>query len=57
MFQLRYTYISVKKITNYDNKNSLTVKIRLFLILLSLEAVSYFTHTPDFKLPIRAGFV
>ena len=38
-------------------KNSLTDKIRLFFILLSLEAVSYFTHTPDFKFPVRAGFV
>ena len=31
--------------------------IRLFFILLSLETVSYLTHTPDFKFPIRAGFV
>ena len=38
-------------------KSSLTVKIRLFFILLSLKAVSYFTHTPNLKFPIRAGFV
>ena len=37
-------------------KSSLTVKIRLFF-LLTLETVSNFTHTPDLKLPIRAGFV
>ena len=37
-------------------KSSLTVKIRLFF-LLTLETVSNFTHTPDFKFPILAGFV
>ena len=47
----------LKKSQIMTTKNSLTFKIRLFFILLRLEAVSYFTHAPDLKLPIRAGFV